>query len=171
MAPAPSAPGTSAAARAPRPPLAPSTYRPWLGPLLVGLCFGLGYGLTDRLLRLNPSGWVPLGQNFDHRPAPGTTLESLRQRSGETSVSVRGDLEALEEQAALERQAALDREREKAQQALTEPASGEPTDPALAPVSPADATAPAAPSLPPSPAAGSAPRPASPVAPAPVPPP
>lgn len=113
-------------APAAQPPLPRSrgTYRPWLGPLLVGLAFGLGYGITDRLLRLNIGGWVPLGQNFDHRTAPGTSLESLRQRSGDLSGSVRGDLAAQAEQEALERQAALERERLK-QQAGLEPPLGE----------------------------------------------
>lgn len=163
-------------APAAQPPLprAKGTYRPWLGPLLVGLAFGLGYGITDRLLRLTIGGWVPLGQNFDHRTAPGTSLESLRQRTGDLSGSVRGDLAAQAEQEALERQAALERERLK-QQAGLEPPMGEAAldDPAAGDL-PGSVESEAAPSRPPvqapaAPAPAAAPRPPRQPAPLPTP--
>lgn len=149
----------------PSPSRAPAgRYRPWLGPLLVGLAFGVGYGLTDRLLRLNPGGWVPLGQTFDHRPAPGTSLESLRQRSGDLSSSVRGDLEAEAEQALFERQAALERERLKQQEAVSDPALIDPE--ASQTPSPEE---PVAEPMPPASPPAAAPRPGRPVTPAPLP--
>lgn len=116
-----------AMATAAKPPLPrpPGTDRPWVGPLLVGLAFGLAYGITDRLLRLNIGGWVPLGQTFDVRPASGTSLESLRQRSGDLDGSVRGDLAAQAEEEALEQQEALERERLKQQQAGLDPSLGD----------------------------------------------
>lgn len=163
-------------APAAQPPLPRSqgNYRPWLGPLLVGLAFGLGYGITDRLLRLNIGGWVPLGQNFDHRTAPGTSLESLRQRSGDLSGSVRGDLAAQAEQEALERQAALERERLQ-QQAGLEPPMGEAAldDPAAGSL-PRPEDSEGAPSRPPvqapaAPAPAAAPRPPRQPAPLPTP--
>ncbi|WP_087068228.1 hypothetical protein [Cyanobium sp. NIES-981] len=73
----------------------------WRGPLLAGFCFGLGYGVTQRLLALQLPGLVQLRQGFDVREFPGTSLESLRLRFGNDTQEIRGDLEVLE----LERQA------------------------------------------------------------------
>jgi hypothetical protein len=91
----------------------PSPQRPplWQGPVLVGLCFGLGYGLTQRLLVL---GWPKvgtLGQSFEVRSFPGTGLQSLRLRFGAEGQSIRGDLQRqqLEQQS---RQAEQERQRQ-----------------------------------------------------------
>jgi hypothetical protein len=73
-------------------------------PLLAGVCFGLGYGLTHRLLALQLPSLVRLGEGFEVRPFPGTSLESLRLRFGDESQEVRGNLDLLE----LERQANAD---------------------------------------------------------------
>ena len=77
----------------------------WQVPLLAGLCFGLGYGLTHRLLALQWPSLVRLGQGFEVRPFPGTSLESLRLRFGADSQEVRGTLDLLE----LERQTGADK--------------------------------------------------------------
>ena len=77
----------------------------WQVPLLAGVCFGLGYGLTHRLLALQWPSLVRLGQGFEVRPFPGTSLESLRLRFGADSQEVRGTLDLLE----LERQTAADK--------------------------------------------------------------
>ena len=77
---------------------------PWQVPLLVGFCFGLGYGLTHRLLALQLPALVRLGQGFEVRPFPGTSLESLRLRFGAEGQEIRGDLDLLE----LERQPKAD---------------------------------------------------------------
>ena len=76
-----------------RPPL-------WQGPLVVGLCFGLGYGITQRLLALGLPQLIQLGQGFEVRSFPGTSLESLRLRFGAEGQPIRADLERqrLEEQ-------------------------------------------------------------------------
>jgi hypothetical protein len=71
----------------------------------VSLCFGLGYGLTHRLLALQWPSLVRLGQGFEVRPFPGTSLESLRLRFGADSQEVRGTLDLLE----LERQTGADK--------------------------------------------------------------
>ncbi len=73
----------------------------WRGPLLAGFCFGLGYGVTQRLLALQLPSLVQLRQGFEVRQFPGTSLESLRLRFGSDAEEVRGDLEVLE----LQRQA------------------------------------------------------------------
>ena len=78
---------------------APARPRPrtrWQAPLLVGFCFGLGYGVTHRLLALQLPSLVRLGQGFEVRPFPGTALESLRLRFGTDSQEIRGDLDLLE---------------------------------------------------------------------------
>ena len=76
----------------------------WQVPLLAGVCFGLGYGLTHRLLALQLPSLVRLGEGFEVRPFPGTSLESLRLRFGDESQEVRGNLDLLE----LERQTNAD---------------------------------------------------------------
>lgn len=65
-------------------------------PLLVGFCFGLGYGVTQRLLALQLPSLVRLGQGFDVRPFPGTSLESLRLRFGAENQEIRGDADLLQ---------------------------------------------------------------------------
>lgn len=68
----------------------------WRRPLLVGVCFGLGYGLTQRLLDLRLPGFVQWGQSFEVRQFPGTSLESLRLRVGSEVQDLRGRLDLLE---------------------------------------------------------------------------
>ena len=65
---------------------------PWnpMGPLLVGLCFGLAYVVTGRLLEDRLGGLVPLGRRFASKPVPGLTLESLRMRYGAERVNLQG---------------------------------------------------------------------------------
>ena len=65
-------------------------------PLLVGFCFGLGYGVTQRLLALQLPPLVRLGQGFEVRPFPGTSLESLRLRFGAENQEIRGDADLLQ---------------------------------------------------------------------------
>lgn len=89
-------PARSTPAGRDRPPI---SRRLWRTPLVVGLCFGLGYGITSRLLALRWSGFVQLGQSFDVRPFPGTTLQSLRERFGAESLPIRADLDQIEQQA------------------------------------------------------------------------
>ena len=75
----------------------PSQKRPrWQVPLLVGFCFGLGYGVTQRLLALQLPPLVRLGQGFEVRPFPGTSLESLRLRFGAENQDIRGDADLLQ---------------------------------------------------------------------------
>ena len=68
----------------------------WLGPLLAGLCFGVAYGVTQRLLSLNIGEWIRFGQGFDVQVFPGTSLEGLRLRYGAAESELRGDLELQE---------------------------------------------------------------------------
>ena len=68
--------------------------------LFVGACFGLGYGVTQRLMRVNVSGGWQGSQLFGVKPFPGTGLAGLRERFGAEKMEIRGDLDLLE----LERQ-------------------------------------------------------------------
>ena len=75
----------------------PSQQRPrWQVPFLVGFCFVLGYGVTQRLLALQLPSLVRLGQGFEVRPFPGTSLESLRLRFGAENQDIRGDADLLQ---------------------------------------------------------------------------
>jgi hypothetical protein len=64
--------------------------------LFVGACFGLGYGVSQRLMRLPINAAWQGGQLFGVQPFPGTSLDSLRERFGKASMPVRGDLDLLE---------------------------------------------------------------------------
>jgi hypothetical protein len=65
-------------------------------PLLAGVCFGLGYGVVQRLMVIEFPQLVQLGQAFEVREFPGTTLEALRLKTGAEAQSIRGDLDVLE---------------------------------------------------------------------------
>lgn len=128
--------------------------RLWRTPLVVGICFGLGYGITNRLLALQWPGFVQLGQSFAVRPFPGTSLESLRQRFGAEGQEIRADLDLIEQEAQTlkeEEQASLQAEQElqrlEAAEQPLEPALPAEREPAPAPALPA-AAAPVAPAAP-----------------------
>jgi hypothetical protein len=94
MAPAPSS--TNRPRRQAR--LAPPAPR-WRRWLLLGLLFGLGYGLTQRLLALR---WEDDGSRppaFRAKaPSGGTSLEELRRRHGDQARPLTADLETLARQ-------------------------------------------------------------------------
>ncbi len=75
----------------------------WRRALGLGLCFGLGYSLTLRLLDLPmASSWKGI-QRFGVKTFPGSELDSLRRQYGDRQQQIRGDLDLLE----LERQQKL----------------------------------------------------------------
>jgi hypothetical protein len=61
--------------------------------LFVGACFGVGYGVTQRLMRVNVSGAWQGNQLFGVQPFPGTALSGLRERFGAEKMEIRGDLD------------------------------------------------------------------------------
>lgn len=73
-----------------------SAVRRRLPALLAGVSFGLGYGVVQRLMAVEFPRLVELGQPFDVREFPGTSLEALRLKTGATAQSIRGDLGVLE---------------------------------------------------------------------------
>ncbi len=101
--PAPRSPGTG------RPRIEGSN-GPWWRWLVLGLCFSLGYGLTQRLGRSGPPsaamGAVP---SFAAQESPGTRLAELQKRFGAEGHSLLGDLDQLVQE---RRQEAIRREEE-----------------------------------------------------------
>ena len=91
----------------PQAPRSPGTGRPrteaargpWWRWLVFGLCFSLGYGLTQRLSRVGSSsaakGEVPA---FAAQESPGTRLGELQKRFGAEGQSLVGDLDRLVEE-------------------------------------------------------------------------
>lgn len=83
----------AASADAPSPASGPRRRRrAWVAPLLAGVCFGVGYGITQRLLAFNVGELIRFGQSFDVQTFPGTSLESLRLRYWADPADLRGDL-------------------------------------------------------------------------------
>lgn len=82
----------------------------WVGPLVAGACFALGYGITQRVVLMRAAWQQPQQEAFRQQAFPGETLEGLRRRHGE-SQALLGDVAALE---------AAEAERRKRQQAKQE---------------------------------------------------
>ena len=110
----------------------------WVGPLVAGACFALGYGITQRIVLMRASWREPQPEAFRQQAFPGETLEALRRRYGEDQALM-GDVAALEAVEAEERKrqqakeeaeaiAAEAERRDAAQQsALVEPVVNQPT--------------------------------------------
>ena len=132
----------------------------WQGPVVAGLCFGLGYGITQRLLSLQLPTFVQLGQGFELRAFPGTALQSLRLKFGTEAQPIRGDLEGepLDPESK-----APDPSGELATDGLGEAETRSQNEPKPANLEAMDGLAPPEPLLPPP----ASPRPASPPAPKP----
>lgn len=161
------------------------TWRQWLA---LGLCFGIGYGITQRLLKLRGDEGPAGVQNFGVQPFPGQSLEQLRRRHGGTVLPLRADLEAFEqdrrmakqkdeaanrrgeleeEQRAEQRQADQQAEQvrlealDRQEKPAAEPALPQTPEPPPAAAEPPPAFPAAGPALPPLPQAPPAPSPAA----------
>ncbi|MEI6030293.1 MAG: hypothetical protein WCQ20_03895 [Synechococcaceae cyanobacterium ELA739] len=151
--------------------------RSWRQLLVLGVCLGLGYGLTLRLLDLPmATGWKGV-QRFGVKTFPGTELDSLRKQFGDRGEQIRGDLDLLELERQQQRDAAevkkrqaemTAREQDEQQQQQNlddrqrlEAVQQEPQDPQTSlPAEPAPAPSLSTPALPPPPAPAAAPTPA-----------
>ena len=69
----------------PKPKL-PARPRFWVGPLVAGACFALGYGITQRVVLIRSGLEQAEPQSFRARAFPGESLEALRLRHGETGT-------------------------------------------------------------------------------------
>ena len=58
----------------------------WMGPLVAGACFALGYGITQRVVLIRSGLEQAEPQSFKARAFPGESLEALRLRHGETGT-------------------------------------------------------------------------------------
>jgi hypothetical protein len=125
----------------------------WRGPLIAGVCFGLAYGITQRLLSFNVAELIRFGPGFDVQVFPGTSLESLKLRFGDAQGEIRGDLELQELERQQEQEAQQRAEAAKQAEAeLQRTTQGEPPLEPDLPVAPAEPAAPPQPTPPPPPA-------------------
>jgi hypothetical protein len=105
------------------PPPRSAARRDWIYWLVLGLCFGIGHGIAERLIRAQGGGGAPAGhQNFGVQAFPGETLEALRRRHGGAPRDVWVDFESLnqekrnqQDQADAERQRAELEDRQRAE--------------------------------------------------------
>ena len=68
----------------------------WLGPLVAGCCFALGYGITHRVLTLQTNAEDPSPEAFTKLAFPGASLQKIRARFGDDKASLEVDVTALE---------------------------------------------------------------------------
>ena len=68
----------------------------WVGPLVAGCCFALGYGITERVLTLQTNAQDPVPQAFKPLAFPGDSLQEIRDRFGDNDPSLQVDVTALE---------------------------------------------------------------------------
>ena len=76
-------------------PKRPARPRFWVGPLVAGACFALGYGITQRVVLIRSGLEQAEPQSFKARAFPGESLEALRLRHGETGT-IEADVAAKE---------------------------------------------------------------------------
>ena len=68
----------------------------WLGPLVAGFCFALGYGITERVLTLQNNAEDPAPEAFTPLAFPGDSLQEIRTRFSDDDSSLQVDVTALE---------------------------------------------------------------------------
>ena len=68
----------------------------WVGPLVAGCCFALGYGITERVLTLQTNAEDPVPQAFTPLAFPGDSLQEIRARFSDDDPSLQVDVTALE---------------------------------------------------------------------------
>ena len=68
----------------------------WVGPLVAGSCFALGYGITQRVVLLQAGNSNVKHQTFTAQRFPGESLESLRGRNEGDSRPLSADVAARE---------------------------------------------------------------------------
>ena len=122
----------------------------WLAPLLAGICFALGYGITQRVMTLRGSIQQTSKQTFQTTSFPGERLEQLRRSQGITNnADLQADVAAIEAKQQKEKLAAAAALRRKQELQAT--------------LKPSEPVLPEPPQLPPSPSAATAPPPTNPM--------
>ncbi|WP_179949440.1 hypothetical protein [Synechococcus sp. UW179A] len=69
--------------------------RYWVGPLVAGACFALGYGITQRVVLMRQAWEKPQQATFRQNSFPGESLDGLRRRYG-ADQPLMGDVAAKE---------------------------------------------------------------------------
>jgi len=130
----------------------------WLAPLLAGICFALGYGITQRVMTLRGSIQQTSKQTFQTTSFPGERLEQLRRSQGITNnADLQADVAAIEAKQAAVRNAKQQKEKLAAAAALRRKQELQAT------LKPSEPVLPEPPQLPPSPSAATAPPPTNPM--------
>ena len=75
----------------------------WVGPLVAGCCFALGYGITERVLTLQTNAQDPIPEDFTPLAFPVESLQEIRARFSYDDPSRQVDVKALEAAAAAPR--------------------------------------------------------------------
>ena len=68
----------------------------WVGPVVAGSCFALGFGVTQRIVAMQSGASAPSSQAFNPKPFPGVGLQSLRDRFDGASKPLKADVAAWE---------------------------------------------------------------------------
>ena len=68
----------------------------WVGYLVAGCCFALGYGITERVLMLQTNAQDPAPEAFTPLAFPGDSLQEIRARFSDDDPSLQVDVTALE---------------------------------------------------------------------------
>ena len=68
----------------------------WVVPLVIGGCFALGYGVTQRVLIIHISTQEPQGKYFAPGSFPGQKLKDLRRRYSDNHLALQADIAASE---------------------------------------------------------------------------
>ena len=68
----------------------------WMGPLVAGCCFALGYGIAERVLTLQTNAEDPVPEAFTPLAFPGDSLQEIRSRFSDDDAELQVDVAALE---------------------------------------------------------------------------
>ena len=68
----------------------------WVGPLVAGCCFALGYGIAERVLTLQTNAEDPVPEAFTPLAFPGDSLQEIRSRFSDEDAALQVDVTALE---------------------------------------------------------------------------
>ena len=68
----------------------------WVGPLVAGSCFALGFGITQRIVAMQGGESAPKPQAFNPKPFPGVGLQILRDRFEGASKPLKANVAARE---------------------------------------------------------------------------
>ncbi len=70
--------------------------RLWVGSMVAGCCFAIGYGIAERMLMLQTNAEDPVPEAFTPLAFPGASLQDIRTRFSGVDSSLQVDVTALE---------------------------------------------------------------------------